>query len=101
MLEAEGRNDGCASGGAVVRGEVGSIEGFHFHWICLIGGWGYTRSHRSICPSELRGRRTLAEAEAEAEAEAKRVVVEIFEEVKRREDKRYKMRLTPLLFMNA
>ena len=51
----------------------------------------------SAFPPELRGRRTLAEAEAEA----KRVVVEIFEEVKRREDKQYKMRLTPLLFMNA
>ena len=96
-MEAVGHNYICVSGGAVVSGEVLIIRGRCCHWICLIGDQGEKRLHEGVCPPELRGGRTLAEAETEA----KRAVVANCEVVKQREDKLYNMKLTPLLLMRA
>ena len=83
----------------MASGEVIIIRGRRFRWICLISDQGEKRLHEGVCPPELRGGRTLAEAEVEAEA--KRAVVVNCEGVKRREDKLYIMKLTPLLLMSA
>ena len=67
----------------MVSGEVGRIGGRRCRIICLIGSWGETRSYEIVCMSNLRGRRTLTEAEAEG----KMLVIANSEEVKRGEDK--------------
>ena len=96
-MEAVGHNYRCVSGDAVASGEVIIIRGRRFRWICLISDQGEKRLHEGVCPPELRGGRTLAEAEVEA----KRAVVANCEGVKQREDKLYNMKLTPLLLMRA
>ena len=66
----------------VIR-EVGSIRGHCCRQICLIGGQGETSLYESVCPYEMRGWRTLVEADTEA----KRVVVTNCGEIKLGEDK--------------
>ena len=68
LLEAEVHNYGCVSGGAVIRGEVGSSGGIHFHQIGLVGGFGGKYLYKIVCLPEPGGRSNLTDVKAKAEA---------------------------------